>query len=113
MKTPPTIPAPLPTDHRLLRLADLLKVSRRDALGATVDAWAWIAAQATGGIVPQPVVLLDSVAESCDKWGPHEEMIATISIDSRIAVLAFLSLRRMVAQHTVNRLERHVGMGAN
>ena len=63
MKTPPTIPAPLPTDHRLLRLAGLLKVSRRDALGATVDAWAWIAAQATGGIVPQPVVLLDSVAE--------------------------------------------------
>lgn len=57
--------------------------------------------------------LLDSVAESCDKWGAHEDMIATISVDSRIAVLAFLSLRRMVAQHTVNRLERHVGMGAN
>lgn len=62
-KTLPTIPAPLPTDHRLLRLAGLLKVSRRDALGATVDAWAWIQAQATEGIVPQPVVLLDSVAE--------------------------------------------------
>lgn len=57
--------------------------------------------------------LLNSVADKCDEWGPHEEMIATISIDSRIAVLAFLSLRRMVAQHTVNRLERHVGMGAN
>lgn len=57
--------------------------------------------------------LLDSVAESCDKWGAHEEMIATISIDSRIAVLAFLSLRRMVAQHTVNRLERHVGVRQN
>jgi len=63
MKTPPTIPAPLPTDHRLLRLAALLKVSRRDALGATVDVWAWIDAQATEGVVPQPVVLLDGVAE--------------------------------------------------
>jgi hypothetical protein len=63
MKTPPTIPAPLPTDHRLLRLAGLLKVSRRDALGATVDVWAWIDAQATEGIVPQPVALLDGVAE--------------------------------------------------
>lgn len=63
MKTPPTIPVPLPTDHRLLRLAGLLNVSKRDALGATVEAWAWIQAQATGGIVPQPVALLDTVAE--------------------------------------------------
>jgi hypothetical protein len=63
MKTPPTIPAPLPTDHRLLSLARLLNVPKRDALAATVEAWAWIQAQATEGIVPSPIVLLDGVAE--------------------------------------------------
>lgn len=63
MKIPPTIPAPLPTDHRLLRLAGLLQVGRRDAMAATIEVWAWIAAQATDGIVPQPVALLDGVAE--------------------------------------------------
>lgn len=63
MKTPPTIPSPLPSDHRLLRLAGLLGVSKREALGATVEAWAWIQHQAQDGVVPQPVALLDTVAE--------------------------------------------------
>jgi hypothetical protein len=60
---PPTVPAPLPTDHRLLSLAGRLKVTKRDALAATVEVWAWIEAQATEGMVPQPVLLLDVIAE--------------------------------------------------
>jgi hypothetical protein len=61
MKTPPTIPSPLPFDHRLLRLAGMLGVSKREALGATVEAWAWIYEQAQDGVVPQPVAMLDGV----------------------------------------------------
>lgn len=101
MKTPPTIPAPLPTDHRLLRLAGLLKVSRRDALGATVDAWAWIAAQATGGIVPQPVVLLDSVAE-IEGYGEAAVAVGLVgTADGHIVAPA--ELRAADAQGTARR----------
>jgi nucleotide-binding universal stress UspA family protein len=63
MKTPPTVPAPLPTDHRILRLAGLLNLSKRETIGAVVETWAWLHAQAHDGVVPQPLVLLDTVAE--------------------------------------------------
>jgi hypothetical protein len=100
-KTPPTIPAPLPTDHRLLRLAGLLKVSRRDALGATIEAWAWIQEQATEGIVPQPVVLLDSIAE-IEGYGEAAVAVGLVgTADGHIVAPA--ELRRADAQGTARR----------
>ncbi len=101
MKTPKTIPAPLPTDHRLLRLATMLKVSRRDALGATVDVWAWIDAQATEGIVPQPVVLLDGVAE-IEGYGEAAVAVGLVgTADGHIVAPA--ELRQAHAQDTARR----------
>jgi hypothetical protein len=101
MKTPPTIPAPLPTDHRLLRLAGLLSVSKRDALGATVEAWAWIQAQATEGIVPQPVALLDGVAE-IEGYGEAAVAVGLVgTADGHIVAPA--ELRQADAQGTARR----------
>ena len=101
MKTPPTISAPLPTDHRLLSLARLLNVSKRDALGATVEAWAWIQAQATGGIVPQPVTLLDTVAE-IEGYGDAAVAVGLVgTADGHIVAPA--ELRQADAQGTAHR----------
>jgi hypothetical protein len=44
-------PAPMPTDKRVLALARQLKVSRREALGATTEAWAWMVAEHRDGVV--------------------------------------------------------------
>lgn len=101
MKTPPTIPAPLPADPRLLRLAAMLSVSKRDALGATVEAWAWIDAQATGGIVPQPVALLDTVAE-IEGFGEAAVAVGLVgTADGHIVAPA--ELRQAHAQGTARR----------
>ena len=101
MKTPPTIPAPLPTDYRLLSLARLLSVSKRDALAATVEAWAWIQSQATGGIVPQPVALLDTVAE-IEGYGDAAVAVGLVgTADGHIVAPA--ELRQADAQGTARR----------
>jgi hypothetical protein len=101
MKTPPTIPAPLPTDHRLLSLARLLNVPKRDALAATVEAWAWIQAQATEGIVPSPIVLLDGVAE-IEGYGEAAVAVGLVgTADGHI--VAPVELRQADAQGTARR----------
>lgn len=50
-RTPPTIVAPLPRDHRVLLLAKALNVSRAEAYTAVADVWAALAAEASGDIV--------------------------------------------------------------
>lgn len=62
-RTIPTTRAPYPKDHRVVHLGQLLNVSRSQALGAVVIAWAWLEDEEEGGVVPGSPNLLDSVVE--------------------------------------------------
>ena len=106
MKTPPTIPSPLPSDHRLLRLAGMLGVSKREALGATVEAWAWIQVQAQDGVVPQPVALLDTVTE-LDGFGEAAVAVGLVgSADGVIVAPAELRQRTESTTLTGDKVQR-------
>lgn len=64
MKIPPTITAPLPHDPRVLKLAGLLDVSRREAFAAAAEAWAWVATMSADGIVVEASLdTIDAVAD--------------------------------------------------
>jgi hypothetical protein len=60
-KTFSTTVAPLPTDRRVLQLEQLLNVSRSQAVGIVVMAWAWMLAEQSEGVVQDSPKILDSV----------------------------------------------------
>jgi hypothetical protein len=60
-KTFLTTVAPLPTDRRVLQLEQLLNVSRSQAVGIVVMAWAWMLAEESEGVVQDSPKILDSV----------------------------------------------------
>ena len=60
-KTFPTTVAPMPTDRRVLQLEQLLNVSRSQAVGIVVMAWAWLLAEESEGVVPGEPRILDSL----------------------------------------------------
>lgn len=60
-KTFTTTVAPLPTDRRVLQLEQLLNVSRSQAVGIVVMAWAWMLAEQSEGVVQDSPKILDSV----------------------------------------------------
>jgi hypothetical protein len=60
MRTPPTMVAPLPRDPRVMELAKALTISRREAIAAALEAWAWMMTMEHDGVVP------DAVPDSLD-----------------------------------------------
>ena len=60
MRTPPTMVAPLPRDPRVMEVAKALTISRREAIGAALEAWAWMMTMQHDGVVP------DAVPDSID-----------------------------------------------
>lgn len=57
----PTTVSPMPTDRRVLQLEQLLNVSRSQAVGIVVMAWAWMLAEESEGVVQDSPKILDSV----------------------------------------------------
>lgn len=63
-KTPPVMAAPMPTDRRVVSLAQSLGVTTRTAWAMTAESWAWLQAEAgEQGTVTGPPALLDAVAD--------------------------------------------------
>jgi len=62
-KTFATTVAPVPSDSRVLRLSQLLTVSRSQAVGIVTMAWDWLLGEESEGVVPVPVTILDNVVD--------------------------------------------------
>jgi hypothetical protein len=72
-KTPPTIVAPEPDDHRVMALAKTVSLTRREAFAAAAEVWAWMARRAVDNIVPQTA--LDSADFVVDIKGFGQAML--------------------------------------
>lgn len=74
MPTTPTIVAPLPHDPRVIMLAQATGLTRREAFGAAAEAWEWLAAHATDGLVVKAAP--DALTALVDVAGFGPAMIA-------------------------------------
>jgi hypothetical protein len=64
MTKTPVMPAPMPTDRRVVAMGQAMGVTTRDAWAMAAEAWAWLQAEAgDDGVVPGAVALLDAVAD--------------------------------------------------
>ena len=64
MRSPPTITAPLPHDPRVVGLAAALGIARREAFAAAAEAWGWMLAMSSDGVVVNAAPdSLDAVVE--------------------------------------------------